>query len=138
MGEPPCMMCLLDEEGRIPDPARVELQRVYDADAAGSPFEKRVLVDRVWPRGIRKDALRIDRWAREVAPSDELRRWFGHRPERWPEFERRYREELRSAEKRALLDELHRMAHQGTLVLLYGAKDTEHNQAVVLRDLIAS
>jgi uncharacterized protein YeaO (DUF488 family) len=137
MGEPPCMMCLLDEEGRVPEPPRVQLQRVYDADPQGSRFEHRVLVDRVWPRGIRKDSIRIDHWLRDVAPSDELRRWFGHRPERWPEFRRRYREELREPEKRQALEELAKLATRGKLVLLYGARDREHNQAVVLRDLIA-
>ena len=90
------------------------------------------LVDRLWPRGVRKDALDIDGWLKDVAPSTELRRWFGHDPERWEEFRERYRAELdtRPDSARPLLGAL----RDGPVVLLYDAKDTEHNQAIVLRD----
>ncbi len=104
---------------------------VYDPDLSLS-VETRVLVDRVWPRGVSREALA--RWAREVAPSTQLRRWFGHDPARWPEFQRRYREEL--ARRTPELKELARMAQQGPLVLLYSAKDRERNQAVVLKEAL--
>ncbi|MER7503053.1 DUF488 family protein [Nonomuraea pusilla] len=107
----------------------IVIQRVYDKEPVrGTVF----LVDRMWPRGIRKDDLRLDGWARDVAPSSELRLWFGHRPERFEAFAERYRAELadRPEAVRPLLD----AARKGRVTLLYGAKDTEHNQAVVLRD----
>jgi uncharacterized protein YeaO (DUF488 family) len=113
----------------------IEIERAYGT--AGRGPGPRVLVDRLWPRGIRKESLRLDAWMREVGPSDELRKWFGHRPERWGEFRRRYREELRAgARQRELLDELLGMARGGRLTLLYSAKDEEHNQAVVVRELL--
>lgn len=90
----------------------------------------RVLVDRLWPRGVSKSAVRLDQWCKELAPSDELRRWFGHRPERFEEFERRYRRELQ--QQREALTALRRRARQGRVTLVYGARDREHNNAVVL------
>lgn len=97
----------------------------------------RILVDRVWPRGVRKDAAAIAEWARDVAPSDGLRKWFGHDPSRWDEFRRRYRTELRTDPKaRAALDELVARARKRRITLVYGAHDTEHNQAVALREVI--
>lgn len=107
---------------------RVKIKRVYDPPAASDGY--RVLVDRLWPRGVSKDAAALDDWVRELAPSDELRRWFGHDPERFEEFRRRYIEELR--ERRDEVAELRRKARAGTLTLLYGAHDAEHNNAVVL------
>ncbi|MBF8192451.1 DUF488 family protein [Nonomuraea sp. K274] len=105
------------------------IQRVYDhAPARGTVF----LVDRVWPRGVRKEDLRIDGWLRDVAPSNELRQWFGHRPERFAEFAERYRAEL--AEHPEVLQPLRTAAEKGPVTLLYSAKDPDHNQAVVLRD----
>src|SRR5690606_12624096 len=108
------------------------LKRIYE------PAEKadgvRILVDRLWPRGMRKEEAHIDRWAQDIAPSAELRRWFGHDPEKRPEFRKRYEAELKSSapEIRALLD-----AFEGrTVTLLYGAADKEHNQAVVLRNFM--
>jgi uncharacterized protein YeaO (DUF488 family) len=135
MGDTACYLHLLDEEGRMPEP-RVKLRRVYDPPAPSQPREKRVLVDRVWPRGIRKDDLGVDRWLPELAPSDGLRRWFGHRPERWDEFRRRYGEELRQLERARLLDELARLARQEPLTLLFGARDRGRNQAVVILEAI--
>ena len=93
----------------------------------------RVLIDRLWPRGVSKERARLDEWARELAPSTELRRWFGHDPERFEEFRRRYVEELAEGEK---LDELRRRATSGTVTLVHGARDSEHNDAVVLAELL--
>ncbi len=94
----------------------------------------RILVDRIWPRGLRKSDAAIERWLREVAPSTELRHWFGHDPARWEEFQRRYRAELKG--KAELLDELRRIARGHALTLVYSAHDERHNQAVVLRDIL--
>lgn len=132
MGEPPCFANLLDEEGHLPEPAQVRIRRVYDDRPR--PDEIRVLVDRIWPRGVAKSKLKPDRWARELAPSPELRRWFGHDPERWPEFRRRYKFEL--AEHAPELLELARLARQGRLVLLYSARDEKRNQAAVLQEVL--
>lgn len=94
----------------------------------------RVLVDRLWPRGLRKSEAAIDRWLKEVAPSTELRRWFGHDPNKWQEFRRRYRAELSS--NAALLNELRAMAKKERLTLVYAARDELHNEAVMLRDVL--
>jgi uncharacterized protein YeaO (DUF488 family) len=94
----------------------------------------RVLVDRLWPRGVSKEKAAIDHWLRELAPSSELRRWFGHDPARWEGFRRRYAAEL--AEHREQLDELRQMAARGPITLVYGARDEAHNDAVVLRDVL--
>jgi len=91
-----------------------------------------VLVDRLWPRGLRKDETKIDHWLKDVAPSAELRQWFGHDPARWDEFRRRYRAELHA--NAAALDELRQLT--GKVTLLYGAHDEAHNQAVVLLELL--
>ncbi len=92
----------------------------------------RVLVDRVWPRGVSKSKAAIDHWMKDVAPSTALRKWFGHDPERWTEFRRRYRKEL--AEHPELLKELRALARKGPLTLVYSARDEQHNQAVALRE----
>jgi len=110
----------------------VRLKRAYDAAEPRDGY--RVLVDRLWPRGVSKERARLDEWARELAPSAELRTWFGHDPERFAEFERRYRAELTAHEEK--LDELRRRAREGTLTLVYGARDEEHNDAVVLAELL--
>jgi uncharacterized protein YeaO (DUF488 family) len=112
----------------------VRLHRVYEPDE-GAPG-KRVLVDRVWPRGIKKESLHLDRWLPELGPSRDLRRWFGHRPERWEEFRLGYRAELKQPEQRRHLEELLALASEGPLILLYGARDTTHNQAVVIREVL--
>lgn len=114
----------------------ISLKRVYEAreDSDG----QRVLVDRLWPRGLAKAVAGVDRWLKELAPSDELRRWFGHRPERWPEFRRRYLEELAAPELAEAVARLAALAREGRLTLLYGARDTEHNNAVVLKEFIES
>jgi len=113
---------------------KIQLERVYRArtNAGG----KRILVDRLWPRGVRKDALKLDLWLRELAPSNELRKWFGHDPRRWEEFERRYYSELRRPERQEQLHELLALARKGPVTLLYGARDEEHNEAVALRKFL--
>jgi uncharacterized protein YeaO (DUF488 family) len=110
----------------------IRLKRAYEPPAATDGT--RVLVDRLWPRGLTKKEAAIDRWLREIAPSTELRRWFGHDPGRWHEFQRRYAAELEHHGE--LVDELVRLARQGTLTLIFGARDEEHNDAVVLRELL--
>ena len=108
------------------------MKRAYDPAEPRDGY--RVLVDRLWPRGVSKERARLDEWARELAPSAELRTWFGHDPERFAEFERRYRAELTAHEEK--LDELRRRAREGTLTLVYGARDEVHNDAVVLAELL--
>ena len=107
------------------------IKRVYDP---ASPADgQRILVDRLWPRGLRKADAKIDRWMKEVAPSTALRSWFGHKPERFAEFRRRYAAEM--ADNPALA-ELRKLGRGKTVTLLYGARDPEQNQAVVLLDLL--
>ena len=113
---------------------RISLARVYAATRSPASGEYRVLVDRLWPRGISKDSLHLDEWRKEVAPTTELRRWFAHREDRWDEFRSRYAAEL--AGKKDDLKELRALAAKQHLVLLYGARDEEHNNAVVLRDVL--
>jgi len=110
----------------------IRIKRVYDPPAADDGW--RVLVDRLWPRGLSRDEARIDEWLKEIAPSDGLRKWFGHDPARWEEFRSRYREELQG--KGELLERLRQAASQGEMFLLFAAKDEEHNNAVVLKELL--
>ena len=107
----------------------IEVARVYDRDAV--PEGRRFLVERLWPRGVRRDDLRLEAWLRDVAPSAELRRWFGHDPQRWAEFRRRYAAELDAAPAawRPLLD----AARSDPVVLLFSARYREHNNARALR-----
>ncbi|RKN40120.1 DUF488 domain-containing protein [Streptomyces hoynatensis] len=115
--------------------AGIRCRRVYeDADGADGT---RVLVDRVWPRGLRKADARLDAWLRDVAPSTELRRWYGHEPARYPEFRRRYLAELREPGRREALAELSRLADGGPLTLLTATRDVAHSQAAVLADRLA-
>jgi len=107
------------------------LKRAYDP--AGARDGYRVLVERLWPRGVRKTDLQLDAWLKDVAPSPELRRWFGHDPARWNEFAARYRRELREHPAAEALAELVRRASVRTVTLVYGARDETHNSAVVLR-----
>ncbi len=111
------------------------IKRAYEPPTNGDGY--RVLIDRLWPRGVRKDAARIDVWAKDLAPSTELRAWFGHDPVRWDEFRRRYARELRVPAAAALLDDLTRRARRGTVTLVYAAKDAEHSNAAALQDTIA-
>ncbi|HEX7021859.1 MAG TPA: DUF488 domain-containing protein [Trueperaceae bacterium] len=111
----------------------LKLKRAYEAAAPSDGT--RVLVDRLWPRGVSKEQAKIDWWAKELAPSTELRRWFGHDPEKFAEFAERYRQELAGNEA---LDRLRRMVDGETVTLVYGAKDEVHNDARVLQELLAS
>lgn len=110
--------------------ARIWLRRAYDP--VGRNDGQRILVDRVWPRGVSKEQAQLDEWLADVAPSPELRRWFGHDPERWEEFRRRYREELVAQGETVahLLDRVRR----GRVTLVFGARDEQRNNAVVLRE----
>jgi uncharacterized protein YeaO (DUF488 family) len=108
----------------------IRLKRAREPATRGDGH--RVLVDRLWPRGLRKADAQIDEWLKDVAPSHELRRWFGHDPQRFPEFRERYRRELRVEPARAVLAELGRRAARGTVTLVYAARDELHNNAVVL------
>jgi uncharacterized protein YeaO (DUF488 family) len=110
----------------------VRLKRANERPAAADGY--RVLIDRIWPRGVTREKAHLDEWARELAPSAELRRWFGHEPVRFEEFQRRYTDELGAQEGK--LRELRERAREGTLTLVYGARDTEHNDAVVLAQVL--
>lgn len=110
----------------------IALKRAYDPPAPGDG--PRVLVDRVWPRGVSRQRLKIVAWLNDVGPSAPLRKWFGHDPVRWPAFRTRYRKEL--AAKRPLLDALAGYARGGKLTLVFGARDREHNQAVVIKEAL--
>jgi len=112
---------------------KLQLKRAYEP--AAPEDGERYLVDRLWPRGVKKEALLLTGWLKEIAPSNSLRRWFGHDPARWTEFRRRYRGELKS--KRAELQPLRDALKGGTVTLVYSAHDEERNQAVVLRELLA-
>jgi len=109
----------------------LKIKRAYETAAASDGT--RVLVDRIWPRGVSKDEADIDWWAKEVAPSTELRKWFGHDPERWEEFQKRYKLELKG---NAELERLKAMTKKGDVTLVYSAKDEQHNQARVIHDLL--
>ena len=112
----------------------IELKRIYE------PYSKedgyRILVDRLWPRGFTKEKAALDLWLKEIAPSTELRKWFGHDPEKWKEFQKKYRIELK--QNKEALDRLMDYIKKGKVTLLYGAKDEEHNEAQVIKDFISS
>jgi uncharacterized protein YeaO (DUF488 family) len=111
----------------------IKIKRVYEKAEAADGF--RVLVDRLWPRGMKKEAAKIDLWMKDVAPSDELRKSFHHDAMKWPDFERKYQAELKK--KGAWISELKRLEKEhGTLTLLFGARDSEYNQAVVLAETL--
>ena len=115
-----------------PGAMEIRLKRAYEAAEPADGY--RILVDRLWPRGLSRERTKIDEWERKLAPSTELRQWFGHEPSRFPEFRRRYLEEL--GERRPVLAGLRRRAREGTLTLVYAAKDTDHNDAVVLAEAL--
>lgn len=112
----------------------IKLKRAYEEPKPQDG--RRVLVDRVWPRGVSKDQVDLDEWMKEIAPSDDLRRWFGHDPERWEEFRERYFDELDA--KPELVNQLREWADGRALTLVYGAGDTEHNNAVALKRYLQS
>nr|WP_276535753.1 DUF488 family protein [Mammaliicoccus lentus] len=112
-----------------------DINRIYE------DYDKdnvRVLVDRVWPRGISKEKANLDHWIKEIAPTDSLRKWFGHDPKKFDSFKKKYKEELKSGEQKEALDQLKDIykENNGNVVLLYGAKDEKHNQAVVLKEFL--
>jgi uncharacterized protein YeaO (DUF488 family) len=108
----------------------IDLKRAYDPPAASDG--RRILVDRIWPRGIAKADLRIEVWLRDLAPSGGLRKWFGHDPKKWGEFKKRYADEI--AQRADALAQLVEIAKAGHVTLVYAAKDTEHNNAVALKE----
>ena len=110
----------------------VRIKRIYDQPEPDDG--QRILVDRLWPRGIARESARLDGWLKELAPSDGLRRWFGHDPERWEEFQARYRQEL--AQQAAQLEQLRHVAATGVLTLLFAARDIDRNNAVVLKEVL--
>jgi uncharacterized protein YeaO (DUF488 family) len=110
----------------------VSLKRAYEPPAASDGT--RVLIDRLWPRGVTKKEAAIDHWLRDIAPTTGLRKWFGHDPERWIEFQKRYTAELEHHGEQ--LDELLQLANKGPLTLVFGARDREHNDAVVLKQVL--
>jgi uncharacterized protein YeaO (DUF488 family) len=112
--------------------ANVKLKRAYERPSPSDGV--RILVDRLWPRGVRKASAALDRWAKELAPGAGLRKWFGHDPRRWPEFERRYARELRA--HRRELAALRSLAREKPITLVYSAHDEAHNDAVVLRKVL--
>ncbi len=112
--------------------ANVKLKRAYGPSSGNDG--KRILIDRLWPRGLKKADAAIDEWLKELAPSTALRKWFGHDPARWPEFRRRYLRELKHHPEE--LDRLRILARQGPITLVFAARDEAHNDAVVLRELL--
>ena len=110
---------------------QIAIKRIYEP---ASPEDgRRILVDRLWPRGVSRDRAQLDGWMKSVSPSTELRRWFDHRPDRWEEFRRRYADELQSNPDVRTLSE---MAAAGPVTLLYAARDTEHNEALALAEYL--
>lgn len=112
----------------------IRIRRVYETPDPDDGT--RVLIDRVWPRGLAKADAHLDEWAKDAAPSTELRRWYGHEPDRFPEFTRRYRAELTTPERQAAVDHLHTLATSGTLTLLTAVKDLDHGHVQVLAEAI--
>ena len=112
----------------------LQLKRVYEPAARADG--RRILVDRLWPRGLSKERAALDEWMKEIAPSAELRRWFAHDPDKWPEFRKRYRQELRT--RADLVREIATRASRGRVTLVYGARDEAHNEAVVLAEVVRS
>ena len=110
------------------------LKRAYDEPSEEDG--KRVLVDRLWPRGLSKERAQLDLWLKEVAPSNELRKWFAHDPEKFAGFRQRYEAELSSGASHEALEQLRNLVKQGPVTLVYAAHDTEYNNAVVLRDIL--
>jgi uncharacterized protein YeaO (DUF488 family) len=112
----------------------IRIKRAYESSDAGDG--ERILVDRLWPRGLTKEKAKVDLWLKDVAPSTELRKWFAHDPTKWTEFRSCYREELKKNEEQVSI--LRQEAAKGTVTLLYGAKDQKHNEAVILQKLLTA
>ena len=114
----------------------IALRRAYEAASASDGY--RALVDGLWPRGVTKQKLRIDVWMKGIAPSASLRKWYGHKPERWDEFRSRYRAELSQPPRKALLEELVERGRKGRVTLVFGARDAEHSNAAVIGEMIGA
>lgn len=112
----------------------IKIKRAYDPPSEEDG--ERILVDRLWPRGVTRERARVVSWLKDLGPSTELRQWFGHDPLRWEEFQKRYGRELQSPEKRAILRDLAEKSRHGAVTLVFGAKDELHNNAMVLKHLI--
>ncbi len=112
----------------------ISVKRAYEAAARGDGF--RALVDRLWPRGVSKEELKIDEWMKEIAPSAQLRKWYGHEIDKWPEFKKRYRSELAAKPASKLLDQLVERAREGNVTLVIGARDVEHANGTVIAEMI--
>ncbi len=110
----------------------IRIKRVYEEPSSGDG--KRILIDRLWPRGLTKEKARVDLWLKDIAPSTELREWFGHVPARWPEFRNRYRQELDA--NSTVVDQLREELKNGPVTLIFGAKDGLHNDAVMLKEYL--
>ena len=115
---------------------KIAIKRAYEPAAKSDG--RRILVDRLWPRGVKRESAAIDEWMKDVAPSTALRRWFAHDPERWKEFIRRYRKELASPTAEAAMERLRKLASDRKVTLVYAAADSEHNNAVALRTLLGT
>ena len=111
----------------------IKTKRIYESPAKEDGF--RILVDRLWPRGMQKEKAKIDLWLKDIAPSDDLRKWFAHDPQKWEEFKKKYAKEI--AKKEGLLNEIRQIEKEkGTVTLLYSARETEHNNAVALKIIL--
>jgi uncharacterized protein YeaO (DUF488 family) len=113
----------------------IKIKRIYESPQRSPGDGTRILVDRLWPRGLRKDEVAVDVWMKELSPSTELRKWFAHDPAKWQEFRKRYIQEMK--ENSEVIDRLKSDAKSTTLTLLYSAKDTEHNNAVVIKEILS-
>jgi uncharacterized protein YeaO (DUF488 family) len=111
---------------------KIKIKRIYDDASASDGW--RVLVDRLWPRGVRKEEAELDEWAKEITPSDDLRKWFGHDPGKWNEFRKEYRAELKT--KNVELAQLIERCPEQTMTLLFAAKDEAHSHAVILKEVL--
>lgn len=111
----------------------MKIKRVYEEPDKEDGL--RILVDRLWPRGLTKEKASVDLWLKDIAPSTELRKWFGHDPDKWVEFKKRYRSELKENEEKVSL--LKDQMKKGIVTLVYGAKDKEHNEALILKELLS-
>ncbi len=109
----------------------IRIERIYSASKSGG---FRILVDRLWPRGLSKNDVKVDLWLKEIGPSNELRKWFAHDPDKWKEFRKKFFQEL--DQKKELVDQIIAKAREGDVILLFGAKDEEHNNAVALKEYL--
>ena len=112
----------------------IQMKRIYEPESPDDGY--RVLVDRLWPRGVKKTEAHLDAWDKELAPSTELRKWYGHDPEKWPEFQKRYRQEQQQPESQQILQDLAGRARHGTVTLLYAARAGQISEAAVIRDVL--